>query len=102
MQEEGHRNEIVRSLVVCWKGVSQAIQGEGDKAGEGKQCEDCGEADGNTLGDVRKHIAVAGRLLVKAVEGEVDMQTTLAPLLAVDQELVEDVFGITGATRSKQ
>jgi hypothetical protein len=101
MQEEGHRNEAVKSVLVCWKSVSREIQEKGDGAEEGKQCEDCGEVDENTLGNVRKQIAVAGRLLVKAVEGEVDMQTELGPLLAVDQKLVEDVFGITGTTRSK-
>jgi len=59
----------VKSVVVCWKSVSREIQEKGDGAEEGKQCEDCGEVDENTLGNVRKQIAVAGRLLVKAVEG---------------------------------
>jgi hypothetical protein len=47
MREEGHRVEVVRALVVCWKTIA----------------DDEGEGEG--LGEVKRDISVAGRLLVR-------------------------------------
>jgi hypothetical protein len=80
MREVGHRMEVVRALVVCWRTVCE---------------EGGGEEEGKGLAEVKKEVGVAGRLLVSAVEGEVDMRAELAPIMDVDAGLVEGVFGIT-------
>jgi hypothetical protein len=72
VREEGSRIEIVRGLVVCWRMVC-----EDGKAGEG----------------LKNEIKNTGRLLVKAVGGEVDMKEELRPLFEVDGS-VGEVFGI--------
>jgi hypothetical protein len=72
VREEGSRIEIVRGLVVCWRMV----------------CEDGKEGEG-----LKNEIKNTGRLLVKAVGGEVDMKEELRPLFEVDGS-VGEVFGI--------
>jgi hypothetical protein len=79
MREEGHRVEVIRALVLCWKTIS----------------DEEGEMEG--LAEVKREISVAGRLLVSAVEGEVDMRSELEPIMDVDAGLIEGVFGITGS-----
>ncbi|PMD29993.1 hypothetical protein L207DRAFT_642083 [Hyaloscypha variabilis F] len=88
--EEGWRVEVVRCCVVGWKGVCEALGGEGK-----------GREDGDELRKIQEEIKVAGRLLVKAVavHEEVDFATELRPLIEVDAKLVEDVFGITTPTK---
>jgi hypothetical protein len=83
MSEQGHRNEIIKSLVVCWKTVSQAQEEEKE------------DEEGKKMEEVKKELGVTGRLLVKAVEGELDMRMELELLLIVDRRLVGEVFGIT-------
>lgn len=75
--EKGHRMEVVKMLVLCWKNLS-----EGEEDGKEKG-----------LGEVKEELKVAGRLLVKAVEEEVDFRAELMPLFEADPGLVE-VFGI--------
>lgn len=72
---EGYRIEIVKDLVVCWRTVTE----EG-KGGEG-------------LEEVKIEIKNAGRLLVKAVGREVNMEEELRPLWKAD-ESVGEIFGI--------
>jgi len=92
MGEEGWRNEVVKCLVVGWKGVARALEEEeGAKEDEGEY----------SLVKIREEIKVVGRLLVKAVEvhEEVDFRTELKPLIEVDAKMVEDVFGITTSSQ---
>jgi len=52
---------------------------------------------------LKGEIGVAGRLLVKAVESEIDIKKEMAPLMSVDGEMIEEVFGITARTsKSKE
>jgi hypothetical protein len=90
MGEERHRNEIIKALVVCWKTVTEALMEE--KADEGRK----------KLEEVKHEIGVTGSLLVKAVENEVDVKQEMAPLMGVDEEMIQKVFGITAeASESK-
>jgi len=75
--DKGHRMEVVKMLVLCWKNLSE------------------GEEDGKEKGldEVKEELKVAGKLLVGAVEKEVDFRTELMPLFEADPGLVE-VFGM--------
>jgi hypothetical protein len=95
MSEEGHRNEIIKALVVAWKTMNETIQEQKRGGDERKEDVGCDEIHENALESGRKEIKIAGRLLVKAIEGEVDVRAELEPLLKVDGKLVEEVFGIT-------
>jgi len=82
MSEQIHRVEVIKALVLCWKTINE------DESTHT-------EAEQMVLGDLREEIGVAGRLLVKAVEGDFDMVTELRPIMEVDRALIESVFGIT-------
>ena len=61
MSEERHRNELIKALVVCWKTVTEALTEKKDDEGRKK------------MEELKGEIGVAGRLLVKAVESEIDI-----------------------------
>ena len=82
VREEGYRIEIVKALVVSWRTVAE----------EGKE--------GEGLDEVKNEIKNMGRLLVKAVGGEVDMREELRPLFEVDESAGE-VFGVDFSQESK-
>lgn len=64
-------------LVLCWR-----TAGESGLDGD----------DPALMRGVREEVKVAGRLLVKAVEGTVNMSEELGPLVEVDGEVM-DIFG---------
>ena len=86
MNEERHRNEIIKALVVCWKTVTEALREKKD------------DEERKKMEELKVEIGVAGRLLVKAVESEIDIKKEMAPLMSVDGEMIEEVFGITART----
>jgi hypothetical protein len=86
MNEERHRNEVIKALVVCWKTVTEALREKKDYD-ERKKME-----------ELKVEIGFAGRLLVKAVESEIDIKKEMSPLMSVDGEMIEEVFGITART----
>lgn len=91
MSEERHKNEIIQTLLVCWKTVNEALTEKKDDERRKK------------MEEVKSDIGVAGRLLVKAVESEIDITKEMAPLMSVDGEMIEEVFGITArASESKE
>jgi len=91
MNEERHRNEVIKALVVCWKTVTEALREKKD------------DEERKKIEELKGEIGVAGRLLVKAVESEIDIKKEMAPLMSVDGEMIEEVFGITARTsKSKE
>jgi hypothetical protein len=85
MNEERHRNEVIKALVVCWKTVTEALTEKKDD-------------EKKKMGELKVEIGVAGRLLVKAVESEIDIKKEMAPLMSVVGEMIEEVFGIIART----
>ncbi|EKD21679.1 uncharacterized protein L3040_004901 [Drepanopeziza brunnea f. sp. 'multigermtubi'] len=75
--EEAWRIEVVRMLVVCKETVHVFQLGREDVR----------------MARLWESMAVVGRLLVRAVEGRVDMREELRPLVEADAE-VGEVFGI--------
>lgn len=82
MAEERYRIDILSALVLCWTNTSQASKG--DREG---------------LEAVKRELKVAGRLLLKAVEGNevaiADLRKEFEKLLEVDSGLGE-LFGVGG------
>jgi hypothetical protein len=77
---DGAWREVVRGLCVCWDVVT-GEEGDGD---EGKKEE---------LKRVKKEMRGVGRVLVRALEGGVDVEEELRPLMEVDAGYAE-IFGI--------
>ncbi|KAE8450432.1 hypothetical protein EG329_006507 [Mollisiaceae sp. DMI_Dod_QoI] len=81
----GHGMEAIRMLVVCWKRVNEADEGDS-----------IDEERGQILEEVQDEIKVVGRLLVKAIEAVdsgIDIKLELKPLFMVDTNL-GNLFGI--------
>jgi len=80
MTDAVHRIEIIKSLSLCWRNVTEddITHSTGDE-----------QLMQSTEGELK----VAGRLLVKSVEGEMNIKAELEPLLKADPGL-RDVFGI--------
>jgi hypothetical protein len=80
LSQERHRIEIISTLVLCWTNICQASQ-----------------ADQHSLEEVKRELKIAGRMLVRAVEGDRDswleMKRELGEVFEVDEGL-RDVFGM--------
>lgn len=78
MSEPTHRLQLIQALVFCWNGLS----------------DNAAITDEVRLEDLKKELRVAGQLLIKSVEAEVDVCQELRPLLEVDKTLHE-LFYVT-------
>lgn len=80
--EERHWNEIVKSLVLCWKSLQQVDE----------------NTSASVVKEMREEVKITGRLLVAAVEGSgaisrAGFEGELGPLVSAD-ESIGDVFGM--------
>jgi hypothetical protein len=76
MTEPVHRIEIIKALALCWNAVTEdGLSHSAD--------------GGNTLEFLMEGLKTTGMLLVKAVEGEIDIKSELEPLLRADPTLTE-------------
>jgi hypothetical protein len=81
MSEPVHRMEIIKALVLCWRAVGDDVE---------RQTRE------KMLSDVRDELKITGRLLVTAVEEEVDIRSDLEPLVNADPG-IRVLFGIETA-----
>jgi hypothetical protein len=83
MGEEEHRREIVKDLVLCWRGLEEK-EVESELVNE------------EMIRGLKEEVKITGRLLVKAVDGScipVNFKQELLPLVRADESLGE-IFGI--------
>ena len=76
ISEPRHRIEITSAIALSWTNVSQSTT-----------------EDFQSLEEIRRELSVAGKLLVRAVRGEVDIRKELEPLFAVNDGL-RQIFGM--------
>ena len=86
MTEPVHRIEIIKALTLCWRRVTEDYVEHSD-------------VDTQLLHKIKEQLKVAGKLLVKSVEGEMDIGDELEPLFKADPGLRE-VFGLETRTDS--
>jgi hypothetical protein len=80
MTETVHRSELIKALAVCWTIVNEEAFVSDDQRD-------------SQLGAVKEELKLAGRTLVKSLEGRLDIKQELEPLERVDPTISE-LFGI--------
>jgi|HubBroStandDraft_4_1064222.scaffolds.fasta_scaffold1337090_1 hypothetical protein len=81
MTETVHRIELIKAITICWNIVNEEIVTE--------------DLQGSELGAVKDELRLAGKTLVKSIEGRFDIEQELELLTRVDLS-VSELFGIDG------
>jgi len=74
--EAVYLNEVIKSLSLCWASIA-----EDDLENRDQQ--------GLDLGPVKRELIITSKMLVKSVEGRVDIESELSPLINQNPSLAD-------------